>query len=102
MGKFSDLEISGSATVDLANDCLRGGIADVIEPGFDGNFSVGFGEIAEAQEIGVGGGINPDGWFQFGRDARDLGRVEAGAGDFENAGELEVVADDLGEKGRVR
>jgi len=63
MGEFADLKIRGSATIDLADDCLRRGIAKVIKPGFDGDFGSGFGDIAEAEEIGVGGRIDPDGGF---------------------------------------
>ncbi len=54
------MEVSGCAAIDLSDDGLRRGIADVIEPSFDGNFGVGFGEIAEAKEIGVCGRIDPD------------------------------------------
>src|SRR5260370_17966420 len=99
MGKFADLKIGGSTAIDLSDDGLRRGVAEVIEPGFDGNLGVGFGEIAEAEEIGVGGWIDPDGGFQFGRAAGSLGRIEDGAGDFQNAAELEGAADDLGEEG---
>jgi hypothetical protein len=101
MGKFADLEIRGSATIDLANDCLRGGIADVVQPSLNRNFGIRFSEITKAEEIGVCRGIDPDSRLQFGGDGGSLRRVEAGAGDFENAGELEIVADDLGEEGGV-
>src|SRR5260370_41511212 len=99
MGKFADLKIGRSTAIDLSDDGLRRGVAEVIEPGFDGNLGVGFGEIAEAEEIGVGGWIDPDGGVQFGREAGRLGRIEAGGGDFKNAGGLEVAAVDLGEEG---
>src|SRR5258707_3935860 len=96
MGKFADLKIGRSTAIDLSDDGLRRGVAEVIEPGFDGNLGVGFGEIAEAEEIGVGGWIDPDGGFQFGREAGSLVRIEAWAGDFRNAAELQVATEGLG------
>ena len=59
MGEFSDLEVGGSAAIDLSDNGLRSGIAEVVEPSLNGNFGVGFGEIAEAKEIGACWGINP-------------------------------------------
>jgi hypothetical protein len=101
MGEFADLKIRRSAAIYLADDRLRRGITDVVKPGFDGNFGGRLREIAEAEEIGVSGGINPDGRLQLGGDAGSLRRIEAGARNFENAGELKVVADNLGEEGSV-
>ncbi len=102
MGEFSHLEVGGRAAIDLPDDSLRRWIAHVIEPGFDGHFGGGFGEITEAKEIGICGRINPDRRFQFGGDAGGLRRIEAGAGELENAAKLEVIAHDLSEKGSVR
>jgi hypothetical protein len=101
MCELADLEVSRSAAIDFSDDGLGGGIAKVVKPGFDGDFGSGFGEITEAEEVGVGGGIDPDGGFEFGRDAGCLRRIEAGAGHLENAGELDIVANDLGEEGSV-
>ena len=58
--------------------------------------------LAKAKEIGVGGGIDPDRRFQFGRDAGGLRRIEAGAGELENSAELEVIAHELCKEGGVR
>src|SRR6266478_1016598 len=102
MGEFADLKIRGSAAINFSDYGLRRGIADVVKPGFDGYFGRGFGEIAEAKEIGVCGGIDPDGGFHLGGDAGGLGRIEAGAGKLNYAAELEVIAHDLSEKGSVR
>ncbi len=101
MSEFADLKIGGSAAIDFADDGWRSGIADVVEPCFDSDFGGGLGDIAEAKVVGVGRRIDPDSGFQFSGDAGSLWRIEAGAGDLEDAGELEIVADDLGEKGRV-
>ena len=102
VGEFANLKIRGSAAIDLSDDRLSRGIAHVIEPCFDGHFGCGFGEIAEGEEIGVGGRIDPDRGFQFGRDARCLRWIEARTRNLENAGELEIVTHDLGKKGSMR
>src|SRR5207249_11974232 len=99
--KFSELKLGGSAAIDFSNDCRRRRIADVIEPGFDGNFGGGLGEIAEAKEIGVGGGIHPNGWFQFGGHGGGLRGIKTGACKFKDAAVFEIVANDLGKKGGV-
>ena len=57
--EFANLGIGGRAAIDLANDGLRGGIADVVHPGVDDDFGGGFGEIAERDEIGIERGIGP-------------------------------------------
>ena len=101
MGEFSDLEVGGSAAIDLTDDGWRRRIADVVEPSLDGNFAVGFGEIAKAKEIGVGGGIDPNGGFEFGGHARGLRGIKAGAGKLKNAAILKIVANDLRKKGGV-
>src|SRR6266436_9128366 len=98
MGELADLKIRGSAAIHLSDNGLRRWIANIIEPGLDGDFGGGFGEIAEAKKIGVCGRIDPDGRLQFGGDAGSLRRIETGARNFENAAELEVVTDDLGEE----
>ncbi len=101
MGKLADLKIRRSTAINLSDDSLRRWIADVLEPGFDGNFGSGFGEIAETKEVCVRGGIDPDRGFQFGGNAGSLRRVKARAGDFENTGELKIIAHNFSEKGSV-
>src|SRR5260370_38138642 len=59
VGEFSDREVGGSDAIDLSDDGWRGRIAEVVEPSLDGNFAVGFVQIAKAKEIGVRGGIDP-------------------------------------------
>src|SRR5258706_15172827 len=101
MGKFSHLSVGRGATIHLSYDSLRRRAAHVIQPGLDGHFCRGLGQIAKAEEIGVRGGVDPDGGFQFGRDAGGLRRVEAGAGGLKDAGEWEYVYEDLGEEEEV-
>src|SRR5258708_17562362 len=98
MGEFSNLQVGRSASIDLSNDGRGRGIADVVEPSLNGNFGVGFGEIAKAQKIVVSGGINPNGRFQFSGDARWLRGIEAGAGKVKDTAALEIVSNDLGKK----
>ena len=101
MGELANLRIGGSAAINFANHGLRRRIADVIEPCFDGDFGGRLGEITKTQEICVCGGIDPNGRFQFGRYAGGLRRIETGASEFEDAAELEIVADNLSEKRSV-
>ncbi len=101
MGEFSHLRVGGSAAINLSYDGLRRRTAHVIQPGFDGDFGGGFGEITKAEEIGVCGRIDPDSGFQLGGHAGGLRRVEAGTRDLENAGELEIIAHNLSKEGSV-
>ena len=101
VSEFADLGVGGSAAIDLANDGLRGGAADVVHPGEDGDFGGGFGEIAEGEEIGVDGSLRPIEHLEFAGLGRSFGRIEAGGGEIDNAGEGEVVANDGGEESGV-
>lgn len=102
VSEFADLGIVGSAAVDLANDGLRGGIADVVHPGVDDDFGGGFGEIAEGDEIGIERRIGPGEIVEFaGLRERRRGGIEAGADEIDYAAEGEVIARDGGEESRV-
>src|SRR5262249_32253359 len=62
------------------------------------DFGCGLGEIAESDEIGIDRRIGPGEVAEFiGRGRRRSG-VEARADEFEDAGELKIVADDLREE----
>ena len=102
MGEFADLRIGRGAAVDLSDNGLRGRAAHVKEPGFDGDFRRGLGQIAEAYKICVGWRVGPGRVFQFGRHTGGLRRVEAGTGEFQDATELKVLANDLSKERRVR
>ena len=102
VGEFADVGVGGSAAIDLADNGLAGSVADVEHPSKDGDFGGGFGEIAESEEIGVHGRLGPIEHLEFAGLGRSLGGIEAGAGEFENAGEGEVVADDGGEESGMR
>src|SRR5690349_12290200 len=101
MSVFANLKVGGSTAIDLTDDGLRSGISDIVEPCFDGDFRCSFRDISKAEKIGIGGRVDPNGRFQLGGDAGRLRRVETWAWDFQDAAELEIVADDLSEKGRV-
>src|SRR5258708_27641107 len=101
VGEFADLRVGGSATIDLADDGFVGGAANVEHPCGDGDFGGGFGEIAEGDEVGVEGRIDPGGFLELRRLGGNLGGVEAGRDEFDDAGEGEIVANDLGEEGGV-
>ena len=97
VGEFADLLVGGSAAIDFADDGLGRGSGDVVEPGLDGNFGSGFGEVAEGDVVGVDLGIGPGGALQFAGLRGGLGRIETWADEIEDSTEGEVVADDLGE-----
>ena len=101
VGKFANLRVGRRAAVDFADDGLIGGAADVVEPGGDHDFRGGFGEIAEGDEVGVDLGGGPIGVVKLGRLSGNLCGIEAGADEIDDAAELEVVADDLGEELRM-
>src|SRR6267378_928634 len=101
MSEFPHLRIGRGTAIDFTDHGLRRRVAHVVEPGFDGDFRGGFGQIAEAYEICAGRRIGPDGVFQFGRHTRRLRRVETWTGQLEDAAELEIIANDLSEKGTV-
>ena len=67
VSEAADLRVGGSAAIDLGDNRLSGGIANVEEPGLDGYFGGGFGEIAEGDHAGVGWSIGPSEIAQFGR-----------------------------------
>src|SRR5260370_35495639 len=99
MGKHADLKIRRSTAINLTDESLRRWIADVLEPGFDGDFGSGVGEIAETKEVCVRGGIDPDRGFQFGGKAGSLGRAKARAAGFENTGKHRIEGPTLMCKG---
>src|SRR5262249_54899638 len=99
--EFADLRISGRAAVNLANNGLRGSAADVIDPAGEYNFTGGFREIAEGDEIGVDLGGDPVAIVQLGRQRGHLDRIEARADKIDDSRELQVIADDLGKELRV-
>src|SRR5882762_7987521 len=101
VGEFANLRVGGRAAVDLADDGLIGGAADVVEPGGDDDFGGGFGEITEGDEVGVDLRGGPIGIVQLGGLGGNLGGVEAGADEIHDAAELQVVPDDLGEELRM-
>src|SRR5277367_1047074 len=102
VGEFADLLVGGSAAIDFADDGLGGGIVDVVEPGLDGDFGGGFGDVAEGDVAGFDVRVGPSGVLKFGRLGERLRGIEAGADKFDDAAEGEVVADDLGELLGVR
>src|SRR5712675_934789 len=102
VGELAHLRVGGRAAVDFADDGLVGGAADVVEPRGDHDFSGGFGEIAEGDEVGVDLGGGPIGVVKLGGLGGNLGGIEAGADEIDDTTELQVVADDLGEELRMR
>ena len=98
VSEFANLRVSGRAAVDLTDDGLIGGAADVIEPAGDYNFTGGLGEIAESYEIGVDLRRGPVGIAKLSRNRGHLHGIEAGTDEFNDAAELQVVADNLGEE----
>src|SRR5438270_3542929 len=99
---FANLQVCWAAAINYADDRLRRRIANVEQPSLNGDFGRRLGQIAEADVIGVGGLRDPSGSFQFRWDGRHFRRIEARAGEIEDAAELQVVADDLGEERGVR
>ena len=59
MREFANLQVGGTAAIDLADHGLRRGVAHVKEPGLDGDFGSGFGQITEAEIVGVGWRLHP-------------------------------------------
>ena len=102
MGKFADLRVSGRPAIDLADDGLAGSAANVIHPGEDGDFRGSFGEIPEGEEIGVDGRLRPIEHLEFAGLRRGFLRIEIGAGKIDDAGEGEIVADNVGKERGVR
>src|SRR6266851_9154990 len=100
--ELADLRIGGRAAVDLADDSLRRGAADIVEPAGNYDLAAGFGKVAEGHEIGVDLGSDPIVVTEFRGSGGHRRGVEAGADEIDYAAELQVVADDLGEKLRVR
>ena len=101
MRELANLEVSGSAAINFSDNRLRRGIAEIVKPGFDGDFGGGFRNIAETQVIGVCGRLEPGGGLKLRGDTGGLRRIKARAGDLDNAGELEIVANDLRKKSSV-
>jgi hypothetical protein len=99
VSEAAHLSVGGRATIDLGDQRLRGRIANVEEPGLDGDFRRRFSEVAEGHHVGVGGRISPSEIAQFGRLRRRLRRIKTGADQFENAAELQVIAHDLRKQG---
>src|SRR5271165_2561444 len=93
----ADLCVRRVAAVDLADNGLGGRIAHVKHPGGDRDLGGGFREIAEGDEVGVDGHVGPGEIAKFGRLRRRLRGIKAGRDQVENAGEGQVVADDLSE-----
>src|SRR5713226_6857054 len=87
--ELADLRIGGRAAVDLADDSLRGGAADVVEPAGDYDFAGRFGKVAEGDEIGVDLGSDPIVGTEFGWSGGHRRGVEAGADEIEDAAELQ-------------
>src|SRR2546429_6797239 len=65
VGVLADLQVGGSAAIDLADDRRRRGIAQVKKPGLDGDLGRGLGQIAKADVAGVGGLLDPSRSFQL-------------------------------------
>src|SRR5207302_10684200 len=102
VGVLADLQVGGSAAIDLADDRRRRGIAQVKKPGLDGDLGRGLGQIAKADVAGVGGLLDPSRSFQLRWDRGRSRRVEAGAGELDDAADLQVITDDVGEEGSMR
>ena len=100
--EFADLGVGGRAAIDLADYSLIGGAADVIGPGGDYDFAGGFCEIAEGYQVGVDLRRGPIEIAELRRNRGRLRGVEAGTDEIEDAAELQIVANYLGEELRVR
>src|SRR5215469_616041 len=99
--EFAHLCVGGITAIDLAHDGFGGGAANIEHPSEDGNFGGSFGEIPEGQEIRVDGILSPVEHAEFPGLGRSVGRIEAGTGEVDNAGEGQVVADTVSEKAGV-
>ncbi len=75
---------------------------DIVKPCLNSDFGGGFDEIAEGDHVGVCRGVGPIEVAQLVGQSRLRGGIHAGADEFEDAAEGEVVAHDLGEEGGVR
>src|SRR5580700_8910642 len=73
MSKFTNLGIGGRATIDLANDRLGAGAANVKHPRGNGDFGSGFRKIAEGHVVGVHGWIGPGKIAEFTGLRRKIG-----------------------------
>ena len=98
VGEFADLSIRGIAAIDFADDGLGRRIANVEHPSGNGDFGGGFREIAEGNEVGVDGHVRPGEIAEFGGIGERLCGIKTGGDEIENAGESEVVANNLGEE----
>jgi len=102
MSKFANLGVSRRAAIDLANDGLGAGAANIKHPGGDGDFGGGFRKIAEGDVVGVHGRIGPGEIAEFAGLRRKIGGgIKTGADEFDDAAEGEIVANDGGEEGGV-
>ena len=97
MGELADLGVGGFAAIDFADDGLGGGVVNVVEPCGDSDFGSSFGEVTEGDIVSFDAGIRPSGILEFGRLSERLCGHEARADELDDAGEGEIVADDLGE-----
>ena len=87
MGKLTDLVVGRGAAINLADDWLAGGIADVVEPSLDGDFGSGLRQVPERDHAGVERLVGPGNVLEFARNARDLLWIEAWADHVDDAGE---------------
>ena len=102
MSKFANLGIGGRTTIDLANDGLGAGAANIEHPRGNGDFGSGFRKIAEGDVVGVHGRIGPGEIAEFTGLRRKIGGgIETGANEFDDAAEGEIVANDGGEESGV-
>jgi len=101
VGEFANLRVGGGAAIDFAYYGFFGVAANVVHPGGNGNFRGSFGEIAEGEIVGVERLGGPGKHLEFTRLGRDGGGIEAGGDEFENAGEGEVVTNNLCEEDGV-
>ena len=101
VGELADLLVGRGATVNLADYCLAGRVADVVKPGLNGDFGGGLREVAEGDHIGVERLVGPGEIFQLAGDAGHLLGIKTRADNVDDAGKLEIVAHDLAEKLRV-
>src|SRR5208337_4795979 len=95
MGEYADLRIRGSATIDLADNRFRGSAAHIVKPRGDDHLGGGLREIAESHEVGVERGVSPGKKLEFLGLRGNLRWIEAGRDELDDAGERQVVADDL-------
>lgn len=95
VSEFANLGVGGRATIDLANDGLGAGAANIEHPRGNGDFGSGFRKIAEGDVVGVHGRIGPGEIAKFAGLRRKIGGgVKTGADEFDDAAEGEIVAND--------